>query len=600
MKKNGFTLLELLAVIVVLAIIALIVTPFVTKAIEEAKINQYATSSNNLADIVTDNCAKELFTSNNCNSAYAFQGDNKSQEIKMKGTIPDKGIVFTDGKNSMFYTVKNDGQCSYKMMNGTTQVGKMIDGVCVVADKTNYNHNDDAVGLSGTGTVNDPYQISSIEDLVDLSLNINNYVTDQYSKNLNVVLNASLDFENENSYLDSTTTTFGDINGNGSVEPLMIELTTGKGFKPIMIEFAVHFSFDGKNNIIKNLYENTTSDYTGLFGQIYMRNDNDTLIIKNLNITDANLTSSSSLIGTLVGEIYYGTLEIKNINISTDITISSTRAGGLIGSINSIKNITIENILCQGKIEATQDAFTNNVAGILGNNSSSNSTQKYSNIIGAVKVSIDEGNYVGGLLSTSRNNEVITNLANFGDVTKSLTNYSATGGVLGYVSSGKPSLANVYNFGQISGYSYIGGIIGQANGNITITNSNNYGEIIGRDSVGGIIGCSYEGIVSNSNNYGKINSMTYVGGIIGLGQATVTITDSNNYGNIIVKDIGNSSNCYQVGGIAGTARTVTNCNNYGNVTASCSNNNRQINAIVGDINITATNCNNYGTVTVPN
>src|SRR5574344_1756215 len=45
MNKKGFTLLELLAVIVVLAIIALIVTPFVTKAIDEAKKGAFKDSS---------------------------------------------------------------------------------------------------------------------------------------------------------------------------------------------------------------------------------------------------------------------------------------------------------------------------------------------------------------------------------------------------------------------------------------------------------------------------------------------------------------------------------------------------------------------------
>lgn len=45
MNKKGFTLLELLAVIVVLAVIALIVTPFVTKAIKQAKKGSFTDSA---------------------------------------------------------------------------------------------------------------------------------------------------------------------------------------------------------------------------------------------------------------------------------------------------------------------------------------------------------------------------------------------------------------------------------------------------------------------------------------------------------------------------------------------------------------------------
>ena len=45
MKKKGFTLLELLAVIVVLAIIAIIVTPFVANAIKTAKKGAFKDSA---------------------------------------------------------------------------------------------------------------------------------------------------------------------------------------------------------------------------------------------------------------------------------------------------------------------------------------------------------------------------------------------------------------------------------------------------------------------------------------------------------------------------------------------------------------------------
>ena len=40
-NKKGFTLIELIAVILILAIIALIVVPIVFKIVEEAKINAF-------------------------------------------------------------------------------------------------------------------------------------------------------------------------------------------------------------------------------------------------------------------------------------------------------------------------------------------------------------------------------------------------------------------------------------------------------------------------------------------------------------------------------------------------------------------------------
>ena len=48
MKRSGFTLVELLAVIVVLAVIALIATPIVNNSIEKSKKGTAIESANNL------------------------------------------------------------------------------------------------------------------------------------------------------------------------------------------------------------------------------------------------------------------------------------------------------------------------------------------------------------------------------------------------------------------------------------------------------------------------------------------------------------------------------------------------------------------------
>ena len=51
-KKNGFTLVELLAVIVILAIIALIATPIVLGIIEESRVNTQKVSAQYMIDTV--------------------------------------------------------------------------------------------------------------------------------------------------------------------------------------------------------------------------------------------------------------------------------------------------------------------------------------------------------------------------------------------------------------------------------------------------------------------------------------------------------------------------------------------------------------------
>ena len=87
-KKNAFTLIELLAVIVVLAIIALIVTPIVTKTIKNAKKGS--------AEIATQNYirAVELTISNSeLNKKYIPDG---TYDIDSDGNLTGTGLP--DGK----------------------------------------------------------------------------------------------------------------------------------------------------------------------------------------------------------------------------------------------------------------------------------------------------------------------------------------------------------------------------------------------------------------------------------------------------------------------------------------------------------------------
>ena len=66
-KRNGFTLVELLAVIIVLAIIALIATPIIFNVIENAKIKSLENSNYGVIDAVRTKYAENLLNSNDGN-----------------------------------------------------------------------------------------------------------------------------------------------------------------------------------------------------------------------------------------------------------------------------------------------------------------------------------------------------------------------------------------------------------------------------------------------------------------------------------------------------------------------------------------------------
>ena len=148
-----------------------------------------------------------------------------------------------------------------------------------------------------------------------LDKNADNY------KNKFIKLEKTLDFENTSDYNDYKKITT-DINENGVKEALITELTTGKGFKPIS-KFSG--TFDGQNNVIKNIYENTT----GNAGLIITTERNVTVTIKNLGIT-GNIAGSSSIGGIIAvhsGETSY----LDVINCYNACTIKAgAYAGGII------------------------------------------------------------------------------------------------------------------------------------------------------------------------------------------------------------------------------------------------------------------------------
>ena len=70
----------------------------------------------------------------------------------------------------------------------------------------------------------------------------------------------NLDFNLESSYRDANnTTTYGDYNGNGEIQSIKEELTTGKGWKPIAKGYMgsrrfTDSTFDGQGFEIRNIY----------------------------------------------------------------------------------------------------------------------------------------------------------------------------------------------------------------------------------------------------------------------------------------------------------------------------------------------------------
>ena len=115
MSKRGFTLVELLAVIVILALIALITIPMVLGTVDKSENSADKRSAENYRRAVKNAIAKESLNGNRffpttCNviesgtdkgnlNCTLSNGDTSTLKIKIEGTAPTSGTIrFEDGE----------------------------------------------------------------------------------------------------------------------------------------------------------------------------------------------------------------------------------------------------------------------------------------------------------------------------------------------------------------------------------------------------------------------------------------------------------------------------------------------------------------------
>ena len=113
-KNKGFTLVELLAVIVILALIALIATPIILNVINDAKKQAAKDSAYGYMDAVEKYIvSSELEDESIQDGTYRVEDLNK--KISVKGSTPDNGNIEIKNKEVKSYDIGIDG---YAVNNG--------------------------------------------------------------------------------------------------------------------------------------------------------------------------------------------------------------------------------------------------------------------------------------------------------------------------------------------------------------------------------------------------------------------------------------------------------------------------------------------------
>ena len=441
-QNNGITLIALVISIIVLLILAGVTvatltgdnelltkageaknTSKVAEIMERIQVSVISSKTNNLGKLIRDDLEENLtkeFEENNyeiipVGKGYIILVDNVQYKIEEDGNVINYGEISENN-------IENAGDLSK---------GGQYDGT----------------------TEETAYRIICIEDLVKWTDNYQTY------NNKYIKLENTIDFENISNYNDYKKIT-SDINGNGTKEALITELTTGKGFKPIS---SFSGTFDGQNNEIRNIYENTTGDA----GLIKNTGSNITVVIKNLGIT-GNITGNSK-VGGMIASPTGQTSTANFINCYNKCEIkANSSAGGIVGHSSGSYQSNIKLIKChnEGKIS---------------------------------------GNYAGGLIGGGHAyNFKVYNCYNNGNVNGT----SGAGGILGSAQWPETLVLTVYNSfnrGKIQS-NYAGGIGGVTN--INPNNIFNTGEIVSLSNMepAGIVG-------RLSNNSATFNTSYYLNNV---------------------------------------------------------------------------------------
>ena len=380
-NKKGFTLVELLAILILLAIILSIAIPKIAEIIEDSQKSAYANDVKTIVEAVklqyeTRNVENDVEDESGVRllPEYTFntygQVDDKYGLLKIKGDLPSSGKVFVvadeivdDEDNVVDYddttigvvvdklVSKNGKWCASK--NSDTEditVGKATEMDCFgegITDKSKCKLEKSKTTL----------YIDSVSDMYEFSKSVNSGKT---YEGLTVKLRKNIEFTDNDEKCGET-----------QFNPIGTEDHPFKG------------TFDGNDKKISNINIIASKDNAGLFGYI------DSANIHDLTISGIVSAENKNNVGLLAG--YIKNSDIYGINIEKNGTVKSEvlgydNIGGLIGkSDNSdIYGIIIDNI----KVTGTND-YT---SGSIGYYNTSNIKE-----IMVDNISIVGNNYVYGL-----------------------------------------------------------------------------------------------------------------------------------------------------------------------------------------------------------
>lgn len=445
---------------------------------------------------------------------------------------------------------------------------------------------DERIGLYGNGTPEDPYRITSADDLAKIQeaiLNfhnngnlVNSYTCFEQQNDISMAnyndqcgwegnwyqigLSASYPFT---SYYDGNGYTIRDLkmldkNAVGAslfgfvnqaiISNLTIEKATITGYGALSAIVGAVTTKGGsinktfikgcvvKKSTIESRSDGVVTDGMAIGGIAGMVDPNVNLWIDSCSVEDCTINGAIAVGGILGGGTVYSMTQITNShNRNTKVTASYNCAGGIVGYADTLyvyscsNNGTIKGAASTtappGNLPANS-IYNVGTGGIAGG--SGLSTIISSRNSGTVQGSRGVGGIIGSTLVTTQprtyyNNTFIGFCSNSGNINGD----SYIGGLCGEAQLGA---YKSYNEGMIeANSSFAGGILGFAP-LASITNTANFNKVIASSYSGGIAGSILAGSLGINTNLGEVASYhEYAGGMIGRAGNTLAMNYCSNF-----------------------------------------------------------------------
>ena len=396
----------------------------------------------------------------------------------------------------------------------------------------------------GTGTADDPYLISTAEDMFALAEAVNQYHEDYEGSYFRLTKDIDLETDADNPW-------------------------TPIGNNPSTRSPQFLGSFDGDHHTVRGLYVDVQEyGYVGLFGAVGQSTSSSTAEVKNLRVEGtvrAARTSSLFYIGGISGFVGLGA-KITDCSFQGTVEASATKdasaayAGGIAGyNFGTISGCDVSGSEISGVSSSSGTNYRVCAAGIAAGNDAWNRA----GAVGAIENCTVENTAI-----TSQASVVGTQSCAGGivadNIVGSITGCTVTGGTVSGIITG-----TVYEDGPIK-VSGVGGIAGISDGEVTdcvnsaaVSGTHHDQELnnVAQGS-GGIVGCN-KNLVKQCSNSGSVTGEgNYIGGVAGYSETIDGIYHSYNTGSVTGGDY--------TGGIVGKAKygTCAYSYNYGAVASN--------------------------------